>query len=104
MRARCVAGFRDLLTPLDGLPKLGCGLPWHALEGFGARWRGLAEPWGMTNDLAPLVFAQLPDEPAADYAALLQYRDLGPGRSLRQAAVVTGLSESTLRRIAKRWT
>ena len=50
-----------------------------------------------------MTFDRLPEEPAADYAALLQYRDLGPGRSLRQAAVVTGMSQSTLRRLAKRW-
>ena len=50
-----------------------------------------------------MTFDRLPEEPAADYAALLQYRDLGPGRSLRQAAVITGLSQSTLRRLAKRW-
>jgi hypothetical protein len=58
----------------------------------------------MDHVATPLPFERLPDEPAADYAALLQYRDLGPGRSLRQGAVVTGVSESTLRRIAKRWT
>jgi hypothetical protein len=58
----------------------------------------------MEHASAPLPFERLPDEPADDYAALLQYRDLGPGRSLSQAAVVTGVSESTLRRIAKRWT
>jgi hypothetical protein len=57
----------------------------------------------MTDDIAPLVFGLLPAEPAADYAALLQYRDLGPGRSLSQAAAITGFSESTLRRMAKRW-
>ena len=50
-----------------------------------------------------MTFDRLPEEPAADYAALLQYRDLGPGRSLRQAAVITGLSQSTLRRLVKRW-
>lgn len=57
----------------------------------------------MDHAIAHLTFDRLPDEPAADYAALLQYRDLGPGRSLRQAAVVTELSQSTLRRLAKRW-
>lgn len=63
----------------------------------------MAEPWGMNHSPAPLPFERLPEEPAADFAALLQYRDLGPGRSLSQAAVVTGLSQSTLRRLAKRW-
>ena len=56
-----------------------------------------------TETIAAIEFVRLPTEPAADYAALLQHRDLGPGRSLSQAAVVTGLSESTLRRMAKRW-
>jgi len=50
-----------------------------------------------------LPFDRLPEEPAADFSALLQYRDLGPGRSISQAAVVTELSQSTLRRLAKRW-
>ena len=63
----------------------------------------MAEPWGMDHAPAPLLFERLPDEPAADYAALLQYRDLGPGRSLSQASAVTGLSQSTMRRLAKRW-
>ena len=56
-------------------------------------------------DHAPtaLPFERLPEEPAADYAALLQYRDLGPGRSLSQASGVTGLSQSTLRRLSNRW-
>ena len=57
----------------------------------------------MKPAIAHLTFDRLPEEPAADYAALLQYRDLGPGRSLRQAAVVTGMSQTTLRRLAKRW-
>jgi len=56
-----------------------------------------------TETIAAIEFVRLRTEPAADYAALLQHRDLGPGRSLSQAAVVTGLSESTLRRMAKRW-
>ena len=50
-----------------------------------------------------MPFERLPEEPAADYAALLQYRALGPGRSLSHAAVVTERSQSTLRRLAKRW-
>ncbi|MCP9877989.1 hypothetical protein [Cyanobium sp. A2C-AMD] len=57
----------------------------------------------MDHANTPLPFERLPEEPAPDYAALLRYRDLGPGRSLSQAAVVTGLSQSTLRRLAKRW-
>ncbi len=57
----------------------------------------------MEQATTPLDFQRQREEPAADYAALLQYRDLGPGRSLAQAAVVTGLSQSTLRRLAKRW-
>ena len=57
----------------------------------------------MTESLPPLPFERWPDEPAADYAALLHYRDLGPGRSLSQAAAVSGLSETTLRRLGKRW-
>jgi len=57
----------------------------------------------MDHSITNLIFDRLPEEPAADYAALLQYRDLGPSRSLRQATVVTELSESTLRRLAKRW-
>lgn len=56
-----------------------------------------------SDTIAAIEFERLPTEPAADYASLLQHRDLGPGRSLSQAAVVTGLSESTLRRLAKRW-
>ena len=57
-----------------------------------------------TNDaMTAIAFQRLPEEPAADYAALLRHRDIGPGRSLRQAAIVTGLSESTLRRLSKRW-
>lgn len=57
----------------------------------------------MPDSIPELEFDRLGDETAADYAVLLQYRDLGPGRSLRQAALVTGLSLSTLRRMAKRW-
>ena len=57
----------------------------------------------MDHTTAPMPFERLPEEPAADYAALLQYRALGPGRSFSQAAVVTGRSQSTLRRLAKRW-
>lgn len=57
----------------------------------------------MDHAAALIPFERLPEEPAADYAALLQYRDLGPGRSLSQAADITGRSESTLRRVAKRW-
>ncbi|MBM5825897.1 MAG: hypothetical protein FJ054_11190 [Cyanobacteria bacterium M_surface_10_m2_119] len=57
----------------------------------------------MDHAAAPLPFERLPEEPAGDYAALLLYRDLGPGRSLGQAADVSGRSESTLRRLAKRW-
>ena len=56
-----------------------------------------------TDVMTAIEFHRIPEEPAADYAALLQHRDLGPGRSLSQAAALTGLSESTLRRIAKRW-
>mgnify|MGYP006274323871 FL=1 len=63
----------------------------------------MAEPLGMDQSPAPLSFERLAEEPAADYAVLLQYRDLGPGRSLSQASGVTGLSQSTLRRLAKRW-
>lgn len=44
-----------------------------------------------------------PEELAADFSMLLQYRDLGPGRSGSQAAVVSGLSQSTLRRMVKCW-
>jgi hypothetical protein len=84
-----------------GLLLVGFGGSWSALAGFGGCRRN---PEGMDHVATPLPFERLPDEPAADYAALLQYRDLGPGRSLSQAAVVTGVSESTLRRIAKRWT
>lgn len=69
--------------------------------GLGGCWRN---PEGVDYVAAPLPFERLRNEPAADYAALLQYRDRGPGRSLSQAAVVTGVSESTLRRLAKRWT
>lgn len=57
----------------------------------------------MDHAALSLPFERLPEEPAADYAALLQYRDLGPGRSLSQGSVVTGLSQSTLRRLSKRW-
>ena len=74
--------------------------PWHVLAGFGGRWR---KPGGMDHVPVPLPFERLPDEPASDYAALLLYRDLGPGRSLSQVADVSGRSESTLRRLAKRW-
>ena len=76
------------------------GSIWRCLPLFGTSWRN---PEGMNHAIAHLTFDRLPEEPAADYAALLQYRDLGPGRSLRQAAVVTGMSQSTLRRLAKRW-
>lgn len=57
----------------------------------------------MEQATALLLFERLPEEPAADFAALLQYRDLGPGRSLSKASVITGLSESTLRRLSRRW-
>ncbi|MEN9767415.1 MAG: hypothetical protein RLZZ32_1375 [Cyanobacteriota bacterium] len=83
-----------------GLLLAGFGGGLGVLVGFGGCWRN---PEGMDHVAAPLPFERLPDEPAADYAALLQFRDLGPGRSLSQAAVVTGVSESTLRRLAKRW-
>lgn len=63
----------------------------------------MAEPWGMDHASAPLLFERLLEEPACDYAALLLYRDLGPGRTLSQAAGLIGRSESTLRRVAKRW-
>jgi hypothetical protein len=73
---------------------------WSALARFGGLWRN---PGGMDHVSAALPFERLLEEPAADYAALLLYRDLGPGRSLSQAADVSGRSESTLRRLAKRW-
>jgi hypothetical protein len=78
----------------------GFGGGWRVLAGFGGRWRN---PGGMDHAPVPLPFERLPEEPAADYAALLLYRDLGPGRSLSQAADVSGRSETTLRRLAKRW-
>mgnify|MGYP006284497019 CR=1 FL=1 len=56
-----------------------------------------------SSTITPVAFPRLPEEPAADYAALLLHRDLGPGRTLSQAAQITGFSESTLRRISKRW-
>lgn len=79
---------------------MGFGGFWRVVAGFGGRWRN---PGGMDHAPVPLSFDRLPEEPAGDYAALLLYRDLGPGRSLSQAAVVTQLSQSTLRRLAKRW-
>lgn len=57
----------------------------------------------MDHATTSLDFRRQLEESAADYSALLQYRDLGPGRSFTQAALLTGLSQSTLRRLAKRW-
>ena len=50
-----------------------------------------------------MEFERLADEPAADFAALLVHRDAGPGRTLSATALQVGRSESTLRRLAKRW-
>lgn len=63
----------------------------------------VAAPMSKNNQISSIPFPRLLEEPAADYAALLHHRDLGPGRTLSQASAVTGLSESTLRRMAKRW-
>lgn len=49
------------------------------------------------------VFEQLPGEPADAFAQLLVHRDAGPSRLFRETAIVTGTSESTLRRRAERW-
>ena len=48
-------------------------------------------------------FQQLPGEPSEAFAQLLIHRDAGPSRLYRETAVVTGSSESTLRRRAERW-
>lgn len=48
-------------------------------------------------------FQQLPGEPSEAFAKLLIHRDAGPSRLYRETAVVTGSSESTLRRRAERW-
>ena len=49
------------------------------------------------------TFEQLPGEPADSFAQLLVHRDAGPARLYRETAIVTGSSESTLRRRAERW-
>ena len=50
-----------------------------------------------------MEFNRLKNEPAGDFAALLIHRDAGPGRTLSATATQVGRSESTLRRLAKRW-
>ena len=50
-----------------------------------------------------LVFDQLLGEPADAFAQLLVHRDAGTARLYRETAIVTGASESTLRRRAERW-
>jgi hypothetical protein len=76
---------------------------WRRLQCFGGLWLSVAETFCMDSANACLLFERLSDESASDFSVLLKYRDLGPGRSLRQAAALTGLSESTLRRLSKRW-
>jgi len=48
-------------------------------------------------------FEQLPGEPADSFAQLLVHRDAGPSRLFRDTALITGTSESTLRRRAEKW-
>ena len=49
------------------------------------------------------TFEQLTGEPADSFAQLLIHRDAGPSRLFRKTAVLTGCSESTLRRRAVLW-
>ena len=50
-----------------------------------------------------MQFHRIPEEPAADFSALLIHRDAGPGRTFAATAKQIGRSETTLRRLASRW-